>query len=227
MPIELNSADELTEEQIAQLKEDYGRIYKVCVAGVDYVIRPMFKVDWDIVMLMLKDNPNMGTPDMDDKIVDRCLICPRPDVATGGWSTIPAGVPSTLSKMISVKSGFIVPELSDASDFSVEPLFEESVYEKPDEEEVKKLKKLCPFDLKLVGIGGEWFVVRPITRAEWRYITKNATDEGEQDIKVVQKTVLWPKGIDWNDKPAGYCDTLAQLTMNISGYAGPSTVEEL
>lgn len=227
MSIAFNKVSDLTPEQIDALKKEYGRLFKTTVADTQYIIRPMYKSDWDIIAMMLKDNPNLAMPELDDKIVEMCLVGPKPDLSQGGWSTLPAGVIPTLSKFISVKSGFIVPDLAEVSQFQLEPLFEEEKGERPDEEAVAELKRECPFNLKLVGIDSEYFVLRPITRQEWRFIVKNSTDESEQDTKVVEKAVMWPKGINWATKPAGYVDTLSQICMNISGYAGPSTVEEL
>lgn len=220
----------MKQEEIEQLKAQWGRIYKVNVCDADYIIRPLYKADWDRITQMAKDNPSIELVDIDDKIVDIALLDPRPDIQTGGWATFPAGVISTLAKHISAKSGFIGPELAGWQSLFTEPIHVEKEAVKPTDDEVAELKARVAKKMTLVGIDTDYFVVRPITRQEWRHVMRQVasdTTQAEQDALIAEKVTVWPKKIDWDELPAGYATTLAQSAMEISGYTGATSVEEL
>jgi hypothetical protein len=221
------SVSDLTKEQIAGLKKSFGRIYKVRVCDEDYLVRRLYKPDWDAVNKLKRDNPQVSFADIDEKVVNTALIGPLPDIANGGWAALPAGVVPTLSMFIRAKSGFVVPELSEESNITVEPLDEEETEPaRPDAATIAALKASTTFKLKLLGIEDQMFVVRPVTRVEWKQVlkTENQTD---QDMAVCAKSVMWPKSVNWDDQPAGFCDTITQFVLSISGYSAPSAVEEL
>lgn len=221
------SVSKLTPDQIADLKNAYGKIYKVRVCDEDYLVRRVYKQDWDAVNKLKRDNPQVSFAEIDEKIVNSALIGPIPDVESGGWSALPAGVVPTLSMFIRAKSGFVVPELADESNISVESMDdEEKAPERPDDTTIAALKASTSFRLKLIGIEDQLFVVRPITRVEWKQVLR-AENQTDQDVAVCSKAVLWPKSINWDDEPAGVCDTITQFVLSISGYSAPTVVEEL
>lgn len=222
--------DFLTQEQIDTLKKEYGKLYKVPICGTDYIIRPVYKADWEIVTKLAADNPSVGMPELDEKLVDIALIGPKPDVTKGGWAIVPAGVIPTLSKWIQAKSGFLVPDLAGQQEISSEPIGGDavSIYGKPSDEDVATAKTQSSLKLNLVRIDDDYYIIRPLLRQEWRAIMKSAPeDSGERDYLIAQRSVVWPKKVNWDETPAGYCSSITGAVMNISGYSGVTSVEEL
>lgn len=220
---------ELSDEAISELKTKFGKIYLVPVGDFEFVVRTLSKGEWETVMSTVQSNPNMTIDDVNEKIVTYGLICPQPDAQKGGWTGLPAGLVPTLSSWIQAKSGFIVPEL-DIPQPRASTIGDVIIPVRPSTEDIDKLKAGTPFPIKEVIFEEESFVIRPITRQEWKVAAKRATDSGddmERDEEVCNRCVLWPKKIDWNAKPAGYCPTLSNMILTASGYNSTAKVQEL
>lgn len=223
--MQLKNIEELTKEQIDELRSKHGPIFKTTICDTTYLCRLIYKPDWDIVCKLRDDNPNgVSQSEIDEKIVNMALLGPHPTIDSGGWAGAPAGVIPTLAGLIRYKSGFYTPEIGE--NVIVEDFDEEVEMTRPDDQTVAALKVNARFGLKGIGINKDYFVVRPITRVELKQIMQ-ASDQFDQDRNVVEKAVLWPKGVDWDTKGAGYCDTIAQYVIAISGYSAPSVVEDL
>jgi len=225
--MQIKDVNALTKEQIEELKARHGKLFKTTVCDVTYLCRLLYGPDWDIINKMRADNPRITLSEIDEKIVNLCLLGPLPTIDDGGWATRPAGVLPSLSTMIRAKSGFIVDEYDGGANIVTEDLDEDMEMVKPSDAEKAALKATCNYGMKGVGIGTEYFVVRPIARNEFKQILASAESQTDQDQKVAERAVLWPKKVDWDKKPAGYCDTLYQVVMAISGFSGPSLVEDL
>jgi len=219
-----------SQENIDQLKAEYGNIYQIEVADIPFIIRPLYPEDWASIVQLLTDNPKLTQSDFDDKIVEAGLIGPLPDLSKGGWAALPAGISPTLSMHIRAKSGFMVPELADIATITAKPLG--SVIQKPgpSQEELDKLKPTCPFTLHQLEIENYTFIVRPITRQEWRVAAAKAINEGDEEAKnlaVASRVVLWPKKVSWDKEVAGLCETITQYVLTISGYTAQPTATKL
>ena len=121
------------------------------------------------------------------------------------------------------------PELSEVE---VEPWSTpQEKYPRPDPETVNLLKAQSgTTKLMLVGFDTDFFVIRPILRQEWRAIQAKATadtKQAEQDLAVTEKVLAWPKKVSWSELPTGYPSSIFQVAMQISGFEGPTAVEEL
>jgi hypothetical protein len=222
--MQLKDANALTPKEIAELKKDFGRIFKTTVCDRAYICRLLYKPDWDGITKMRQDNPKMTLNEIDEKIVNTCLIGPLPLIEDGGWSAEPAGVIPTLSMMVRAKSGFVVPD-ADVSMIDVEDIGEKEELKKPTESDMFVIKTSSKFQVKGVTIGNDYLVVRPLARVELRQVIQQP--QTEQDVATADKAVVWPKGVNWEEKPAGYCETLTEVVMAISGFSGPSAVEDL
>lgn len=221
---------ELTPEYIEQLKEQHGKIYKVKAADIDFVIRPLYKDDQQVLNDLVKTNANLTQADFDDKVVDLALVGPRADHSKGGWAALPAGIVPTLSTFIQAKSGYIVQDAPDSLGIKVENLGKTVVFTRPTQEEIDELKAVCPFQLRLVTIEGEYFIIRPVTRQEFRMAMNKSQESGDalsRDEEISKKVVMWPKKLDWSGKPVGYPETLTNFALGISGYSLDAEVEEL
>lgn len=215
----------MTGEEIEELKARYGRLFKIDVCGTTYLCRLLYKQDWDAVTKMRADNPRLTMAEFDEKIVGACVLGPLPAPEEGGWATRPAGVTPTLSQVIRAKSGFIVPEAEEYSTINTEDVGDQEEAARPSEEEIAALQAMSQYPLKGISFGSDYFVVRGVARLEFKQIIQG--DPEDQDMLTAEKAVLWPKKVDWAKKPAGYCDTISQFVMAISGFSGPTAVEDL
>lgn len=221
----MTNVNEFTPEQLADLKSKNGPMFKTTLCGVTYLCKLLYSPDWNIISQLREDNPKMSYAEIDERIVSTALIAPIPSMEDGGWSAVPAGVIPSLSALIRAKSGFSVPELPESMPIT-EDLDNDVEMEKPDEKTLAALKANARYGLKGIAINNDYYVVRPITRVEFKQVMQTK-DQSEQDRGIVEKVVMWPKGVNWDEKGAGYCDTIAQYVLAVSGYAGPSAVEDI
>jgi hypothetical protein len=219
---------ELTEDRIAELKGIFGKLYKVPIEEYEFVIRPIYPEEWNVIRKIIDANPGMAMEELNEKITNIGLVGPVPDAAMGAWTTLPAGLPTTLAMWIRAKSGFMVPELDSAMPI-ITPIGGITKPTKPEDKEIEDIKSKCPFAIKQLAFEDDIFVIRPITRQEWRTIVQDAQagDATIRDEGVCKRCVLWPKAINWDKKPAGYCETVANYILSISGYNLTSEVTEL
>lgn len=221
---------ELTQEDIDQLKATFGKVYKVKAADIDFVIRPLYKDDQVVLNDLVKTNENLTQADFDDKVVDLGLVGPRPDYSKGGWVALPAGIVPTLSTFIQAKSGYIVQDAPDALSVKIEKIGKQDVFSKPSQEDIDKIKQSCPFQLRLISIEGEYYVIRPVTRQEFRSAmakSQESADVLSRDEEIAKKVTMWPKNTDWDKKPVGFPETIANFALGISGYNLDAEAEEL
>jgi hypothetical protein len=221
-------AFELTDELKTQLKEQYGRLYEVPVAGMKFVIHPLMRNEWEVITDMYQSNDKITQTQIDDKVTDLGLVGPRADGSKGGWAALPAGITQTLSLFIRAKSGFYIADLPGGSDINVEQLTPSVKMPMPSDEEIERIKKACPFVPRLITIGGDNYVVRPVTRAEWKAITEaTVNDPDARTLETTKRVVQWPKNVDWDTRLAGCAETIAEYALSISGYGAPEQVKEL
>lgn len=217
-----------TQEVIEQIKETYPnlRLFKNNVAGDDYIFRLLTNQDWVSILDWMNTNPNVKQSDLDDRIVDTCVLWPRfegPE-AVIRKATQAAGVIPTLSILIRQKSGFIIPDVA-GQQFSVEELGGGAVPVEPTSDEIDKLKAAYKYKLYKVTIEGHIVIYRPVNRQEWQTILK--TQDDDTDFATCSKCIVWPKKLDLNNLPAGVPRTVAGLIVECSGFNLESPVEEL
>jgi len=89
----------IPDEQVAEWKKQYGKIGCVRVAGAWYLYRPLLRME----LRELSKIEGLTELDSHEKVVTRCLICPRLDeialrtASTAGLATVLAGEVTALS----------------------------------------------------------------------------------------------------------------------------------
>lgn len=102
-----------TNEQIAQWKEEYVKVYKVKLAGYEYYYRALERGEYKNIQDKAttpesQQNMMMGMPDprqaaeTEEEMVRTCVLYPE----VKDLDKLPAGVPSSLSNYIAEASGF-------------------------------------------------------------------------------------------------------------------------
>jgi hypothetical protein len=220
--LKITDVTTLTKEQIEELKNIHGPLFKTTICDTVYLCRRLYKQDWQIIMQMRSDNPRIPLSEIDEKIVNMCTVAPAPEI--GVWATKEAGVVPSLSMVIRAKSGFAVPELDaypvvDDTEAVSEPT-------KPTAEEMAALKIAFTQSLKGVQVENDYYVIRGIMRNEFKQIISK-TEQIDQDEEIANRAVIWPKSVDWSTRGAGHCDSISQLVLSISGFNGPTLVEDL
>jgi hypothetical protein len=98
----------LTEEKIAELKEKYGKIFKIVLGGQEYVYRPLLRGEFkEIQVGATVDGEGMFDPKvasiMEEGMIKKCIVYPE---SVSDLDKLPAGVPAALAAYISDVSGF-------------------------------------------------------------------------------------------------------------------------
>jgi hypothetical protein len=228
---------ELTPELIEKIKEYLVAselppvIYKFVSDQQVIVFRPLYKPDWEEVQDFVDSNTGGVRQDLVDELICQKAICwPGDILEPQKWAVQKAGLQVSLAKMIVARSGFFDEDLDQSSYLRVEPLVAASPAVQPDPALVAELKSNYPWPLKGVTIEGEYYVVRPLTRDEWKALPKQ--DSGQDaDLTACMVATLWssdyPKKPDFNNRLAGTNRVLAEVIMAASGFMVQPSVEEL
>jgi hypothetical protein len=222
-----------TQEQINEWKQLYKRVFRKELCGRSYYFRPLYRSDWLEILNFVRENPDARGVEFDEKVVERGILFP--EMAPTEWATLEAGVIPTLSMYIRDKSGFIVEGLSDTTFISAVPIADEPPGDPPTEEEKAELKsRYSVYPLRLIHLGNKYWVIRPITRLEWRQLQAETLSESDIDLLVCQRCVVWASGghtgknLNWDMLPVGYATTLSAKVLELSGFnMDVKTVEEL
>lgn len=227
---------ELTPEIVEELKRLLEasnlepKIYKFVNDGDTIVFRPLMFFDYQEIQAYVKTNgENVSQDDVDRKICEKALMWPGELANPMFWEVQRAGLQSTLAKQVLARSGFIVNDIDQSGYMSVEPLVTTAVGTKPDEAMVKALKDKYNWALHLVLCEDEYYVVRPISRAEWRALT--AAETADLDLMTAERITVWskdfPNPCNFSERPAGVARTISEVSMGLSGFNNRSSVEEL
>jgi hypothetical protein len=226
----------LTPELIATIKENLverglpPKLYKFSLADEEVIFRPLVLADYATVQDYIQANEGrVRQDDIDYKIIEKGLVWPQELVHHENWERQPAGLQSTLAKQILARSGFFVDEVDQSEFMRVEILTQAEHGPKPEPAVVEALKAKYPWSLRLVQLDGEYFVVRPVARAEWRQIT--GADAADMDLVTAERACVWsrdyPEAPKFGERVAGVCRSLAEVVMAISGFSSNAQVEEL
>ncbi len=227
---------ELAPEVIDGLKADLterglpAQIYKFVADGDTFVFRPLYRPDWNQIQAFVQDSQgNVRQDDLDRRICEKALLWPEETLHPAVWETQKAGYQGSLAKMVLARSGFFDPEIDQSSYLRVEPLVTVPRGEKPAPEVVETLKAKYNWSLKLVQIDSEYYVVRPLSRGEWKLITSG--DDPDVDLAAAERATVWsreyPSKPSFDGKVAGTCRSLSEVIMMLSGFVSQPTVEEL
>lgn len=227
---------DLTPEVIEELKKalqvnGYSeKIYKFDNDGDTIVFRPLFAPDYQDIQAWVKTKGDTTSQDeIDWMVCQKAIVWPGELTNPVMWDVQKAGIQSSLAKNILARSGFIVPDIDQSSYMSVTPLVVVPHGPKPSAAAVGELKEKYNWSLQLVDCEGEYYVIRPINRAEWRALTTSET--ADLDLLTAEKVTVWSKDypgpVDFSVRAGGVARTVAEESMRISGFSQQVTVEEL
>ncbi|HYT43961.1 MAG TPA: hypothetical protein VEP90_16595 [Methylomirabilota bacterium] len=227
---------ELTPEVVEELKKLLEanslepKIYKFVNDGDTIVFRPLMFFDYTDIQAFIKSNgENVTQDDIDRKICEKAVVWPGEMVNPMFWEVQRAGLQSTLAKQILARSAFIVEGIDQSGYMSVESLVTVPMGIKPDEATIAELKSKYNWSLYSVQCDNEWFVVRPISRAEWRSLT--TTEAADLDLMIAERITVWskeyPNPCNFSVRAAGVAGTISEISTGYSGFNKRSTVEEL
>ena len=105
MSEEKKEVQEVTPEQIAKWKEQYGDVYSAKLSDdIQYIYRPMKRIEYKTIIA----EPQPPRAYMEEQIVTKCLISPKMNAADLGGEK--AGTISTLTDLIMAASNFGINE---------------------------------------------------------------------------------------------------------------------
>lgn len=235
---QLPTAADLTPQVVDAIKQalqDIGlppKVYKFTVDDKVIVFRPLYRSDWlEIEQFLLTNNEQVRQDALDEKICQMAICWPREITLPIHWERQLAGVQMALARQIRGRSGFILPDMPEQADYiRVDPLTTVEPGPKPTPETIDQLKvEYSIWSLKQVFIDGDYYVVRPLNRGEWRQVPN--PEEGDAELFVAQRGTVWSR--DYPNEPnfagriAGTVNTLSQVIMQISGFVNAPLIEEL
>jgi hypothetical protein len=228
---------EFTPEIAAELKNALQvsglpiKLYKVNFDNETYIIRPLMLRDWlEVQKFIQSNNGQLRQDQIDRKVVELGLVWPQEIIHPLRWEIQRAGLQKSLADQIMARSGFIVGDVDQSEFLKVEPLTTMETGPRPTPEVVEELKEQTDWPLKLVFLDGEYFVIRPLSRAEWTVLTKMG-DGTDVDVATCEKVCVWskefPEKPSFDDRVGGCASTLSALTMQFSGFNSQPQIEEL
>lgn len=228
----------LTPEIIEAMKEAmvaHGlppKIYKFEIDKDVFVFRPLFRADWNEINGFIQANQgNVKQEDVDRRVCERGILWPEHVMMPMIWDFQRAGVQSTLAKHILGRSGFFDPDLDQRDYLKIEPIANVERGPKPSPEVVVELKGRFPtFALKGVYIDGEYYVVRSLSRAEWKMLSTDS-DDVDLDLTTAERATIWstdfPNPPNFGARLAGTVRALSEVIMQASGFLVQPVIEEL
>lgn len=230
---------ELTPEIVAAIKSELEamglpqKIYKFTYEDDVFVFRPLYRSDWNKIQAYMRDNQSTLTQDaIDEKVCRTAVIFPDVSLHPTQWEIQRAGYQSALASYVLAKSGFLNPDLDQSDMLRVEALGEVVRGRKPTPEERDALKeKYADWNgaLRLLMVGEEYYVVRPLTRGEWKSIQNG--DEPDLDLATAERATIWsqsaPERPVFDNALAGSVRAISEVVMQISGFNIQAQVEAL
>jgi hypothetical protein len=211
--------NEVTQQHIETWKRLYGAVYKVKIAGQEFYFRPIMRHEMLQIQEWLRNNPDATVGQMDEKVVDYCLLAP--DWKVSDFLAMPAGVLSTLSRRIQERSGF-------EDDPPTDELFNNIVIPPLEPDKIEEFKKSYP-RFCIVTMRGLKFAVRAINRVEWDRIQRHLASHPEldADAEIAKLALLHPDAQMLDSLPAGYVLAISAAALRVSGFNEEPEVEEV
>ena len=211
--------NEVTPQHIETWKRMFGAVYKVRIANQDFYFRPIMRHEMLQIQEWLRNNPDATVGQMDEKIVDYCLLAP--DWKIADFLAMPAGVLSTLSRRIQDRSGF-------EDDPPTEELFNNISVPDLTPEMVDEFKgKYSRF--AIVTIRDLRFAVRAVNRMEWERLQKQVAlrSDADPDLELVKTCLIHPSTEYLDTLPAGYVLAISAAALRVSGFNEEPEIEEV
>lgn len=211
----------LTEELISKLKADNPGVplFKKQLYGQDYVFTYLTREDTRRLREWTERNPNVKVTDYDDHVVQIALKFPEIDPVNE--ATLAGGVYETLSGLIQKKSLLLPGEVS----VEAEAVTTDDRETQLSSEEIAKVTKGLGHPASLVRVAGRQFVIRPITRLEWKQLQAAQVDDIE--VALCKRCTLLPANFDWDKELGGLASVVSAQIMRISAFQDEGTCEEL
>ena len=211
--------NEVTPQHIETWKRMFGAVYKVRIANQDFYFRPIMRHEMLQIQEWLRSNPDATVGQMDEKIVDYCLLAP--DWKIADFLAMPAGVLSTLSRRIQDRSGF-------EDEPPTEELFNNISLPDLTSEMVDEFKSKYP-RFAIITIRGLRFAVRAVNRLEWERLQKQVTNrpDADPDLELAKVSLIHPSPDCLDELPAGYVLAISAAALRVSGFNEEPEIEEV
>lgn len=211
--------NEVTPQHIEAWKRMFGAVYKVKIAGQEFYFRPIMRHEMLAIQEWLRNNPDATVGQMDEKVVDYCLL--SPDWKISDFLAMPAGVLSTLSRRIQERSGF-------EDDPPTEELFNNISVPELTAEKLEQIKANTP-RFAIVSLRNLKFVVRAVNRVEWDRLQRMIamSQDADPDLELAKLSLLHPDPSFLDTLPAGYVLAISAAALRISGFNEEPEIEEV
>lgn len=214
---------ELTPEILQSLKEaSTTPLFKTKpIMGQEYVFTYLTASGKKKLDSFYSKNQSATIDDINAQMVDMCIKWPPMDASKEIYE--PAGLKSTLAGLIESQS-LLNEQVNYEKDLLlVDTISETVIEEKPGEDIIGPLRTKSIYGLKRLGLEGKWYIIAPLLRATWRSLKP----DGERSIEICRSGVLYPTNVDWDSRPAGHCDVIANAILKASGFGESEEVEAL
>jgi len=211
---------EVTPQHIETWKRLYGAVYKIKIAGQEFYFRPIMRHEMLQIQEWLRANPDATVGQMDEKVVDYCLL--SPDWKIADFLAMPAGVLPTLSRRIQDRSGF-------EEDPPTEELFDNIEIPELTQEKLEEIKQSNQRFVIVTLRRRLKFVVRALTRMEWERIQRQVSVQqgADPDLEVAKAALLHPDPSVLDTLPAGYVLSISAAALRVSGFNEEPEIEEV
>lgn len=211
--------NDVTPQHVEAWKRMFGAVYKVKIAGQEFYFRPIMRHEMLAIQEWLRNNPDATLGQMDEKVVDYCLL--SPDWKISDFLAMPAGVLSTLSKRIQERSGF-------EDDPPTEELFNNIAVPELTAEKLAEIKAGYP-RFAVVTIRNLRFVVRALNRMEWDRLQRaiSSSPGADPDMELAKSALLHPDPSLLDTLPAGYVLAVSAAVLRVSGFNEEPEIEEV
>ena len=220
----------VTDESIVAAKAALARmgypddLYKVTIAKDTYLIRPLIIRDWiEVKSFIQSDSPNLYNDAFLERVCQKAVIVP--DIAGNPilWGLQKAGVQMTLARHILARSGFLDQEMDQSDYMDIEFITADSPHRAPTPEETEQVKAANPgVPLSRVLVCNRHFIIKPITRIQWKTVRANAKTEADAEMKISEVGCVWsedyPQTPNFDEALAGIPTVLSSIICNQSGF---------
>lgn len=228
------SHPEFNPELVAPIKEHLEKagippvIYRVDIGSDTFVFRPLYGADIARLNAIRQSRQNMTEADYEKEVCKQGLIWPDEYQTPQAWLVQKAGYPNTLCRYIQAYSGYMDPSIDSGIMPQVVCLADNPGGPMPSDEIIAELKAKFNWDLYLVQIANENFIVRPISDQEGRLIRAAGPNA---EVELAKRGTVWsrffPEPLNCDDVIAGALSTLCDVISRISGYDAQAVVKEL
>lgn len=198
-----------------------------------FVLKPLTRKEHLEIKQGLKPDAE-GNIDFDafyQKVCEYCVAWPDIVFDPILWDMSRAGYQSSIAREVLLRSGF--PDFESGFTLTeVRPLDDWKEDDLPNDEVLASLKAEYPGRLSLVTVGSTHYVIRPVTRLEWKTIQSNCADLDDAKLTISERATVWSSkyGTDkiaFGNVEAGVVEALFNEISTLSCFNIRPTVQKI